>query len=152
MTTRRIAVRGIIFKDGKIFCQKLQDKTTGRVNGFWSTPGGGLDPGEGLIDGLRREMIEETGIAPKIGNLLFIQQFIQGEKEHLEFFFHIKNVDDYETIDLTQTTHGLIEVVDMEFVDPAEGDVLPKFLQTVNVQEIVDQQKPTEVFSYISAE
>jgi ADP-ribose pyrophosphatase YjhB (NUDIX family) len=149
MITRRIAVRGIILKDGKIFCQKLQNKTTGRVNSFWATPGGGLDPGESLAKGLEREMIEETGITPQIGNLLFIQQFIEGEKEHLEFFFHIKNVDDYEAIDLSGTTHGLIEIADMEFVDPTAGNVLPKFLQTIDIQKAIDQQKPTEVFSYI---
>jgi len=149
MVTRRIAVRGIILKDGKVFCQKLQDKTTGRVNGFWSTPGGGLDPGEGLVAGLKREMIEETGISPEIGNLLFIQQFVEGEKEHLEFFFHIKNVDNYESIDLSQTTHGLIEINDMEFVDPTEGNVLPKFLQTIDISGAIEQNKPTEVVSYI---
>jgi 8-oxo-dGTP pyrophosphatase MutT (NUDIX family) len=150
MITRRIAVRGIILKDGKIFCQKLQDKKTGRLNDFWSTPGGGLDPGESLVTGLEREMIEETGIRPDIGNLLFIQQFTEGEKEHLEFFFHIKNVDDYETIDLSQTTHGLIEINDMEFVDPTAGNVLPKFLQTVDINDAIEQQKPTQVFSYIN--
>jgi 8-oxo-dGTP pyrophosphatase MutT (NUDIX family) len=29
---------------------------------FWATPGGGLDPGEQLEDGLRRELHEETGL------------------------------------------------------------------------------------------
>ena len=149
MITRRVATRGIIFKDGKIFCQKLHDKTTGRVNGFWSTPGGGLDPGESLVAGLTREMIEETGIAPEVSNLLFIQQFVENEQEQLEFFFHIKNVDDYETIDLSQTTHGLIEINDMDFVDPTEGNVLPKFLQTIDISGAIGQNKPTEVVSYI---
>lgn len=150
MITRRIAVRSIILKDGKLFCQKLQDKKTGRLNSFWSTPGGGLDPGESLVAGLKREMIEETGIVPEIGNLLFIQQFAEGEKEHIEFFFHIKNASDYETIDLSQTTHGLAEINDMEFIDPTAGNILPDFLQTIDIAAAIEQQKPTEVFTYIS--
>jgi 8-oxo-dGTP diphosphatase len=149
MITRRLAVRGIIRrKDGKIFCQELKSKKTGASNGFWSTPGGGLDPGESLVLGLEREMIEETGIKPKVGELLFIQQFIEDDLEHFEFFFHIKNTDEYETIDLDQTTHGLIEVHDMSFVMPTDN-VLPKFLQTVDIKSAIENPGPIQIFNYI---
>jgi 8-oxo-dGTP pyrophosphatase MutT (NUDIX family) len=30
--------------------------------GFWFTPGGGLDDGESIEDGVRRELFEETGL------------------------------------------------------------------------------------------
>jgi 8-oxo-dGTP pyrophosphatase MutT (NUDIX family) len=49
-STRRVNVRAIIFKEGKLFAQQL--KVNGGINAFWSTPGGGLDPNESLIDGL----------------------------------------------------------------------------------------------------
>jgi 8-oxo-dGTP pyrophosphatase MutT (NUDIX family) len=29
---------------------------------WWFTPGGGLDPGESLVEGARRELFEETGL------------------------------------------------------------------------------------------
>ena len=52
-----------------------------------------LEMGESLLDGLRREMIEETGVKPEIGKLLFVQQFADtnssskhGDCEQLEFF------------------------------------------------------------------
>lgn len=96
--TRRINIRGVIINDkGELFCQLL---TARRRDGrdFWCTPGGGLEPGESLLDGLRREMLEETGVTPEIGKLLFVQQFTEpGEptsdrpSEQLEFFFHITN-------------------------------------------------------------
>jgi len=31
-------------------------------NGLWACPGGGLDPGESLVNGLTRELAEETGL------------------------------------------------------------------------------------------
>lgn len=130
MYKRRIAVRGIIYKNGKLFAQRL--KNTGGENNFWSTPGGGLDDGEHLVAGLHREMIEETGIAPHIGELLLIQQFHDGTQEQLEFFFFIKNADDYEQINLAQTSHGEIEVAEFGFIDPKKERVLPTKLQTLN--------------------
>jgi ADP-ribose pyrophosphatase YjhB (NUDIX family) len=142
MQERRVAVRGIIFKDGKLLCQKL---TAYRRNDrdFWCTPGGGLDMGELLEDGLRREMIEETGVEPKIGRLLFVQQFTEdGKKEQMEFFFLIENPEAYEAIDLAATTHGVEEVEQVEFINPKEHVVLPRFLQTVDLKAYVETVKP----------
>ena len=42
------------------------------VAGQWFLPGGGLDHGEDPIDGLRREFLEETGLAITPGPLLGI--------------------------------------------------------------------------------
>jgi len=142
MQERRVAVRGIIFKADKLLCQKL---TAYRRNDrdFWCTPGGGLDMGELLEDGLRREMIEETGVDPKIGRLLFVQQFTEdGKKEQMEFFFLIENPEDYETIDLAGTTHGIEEVEQVEFIDPKEHVVLPEFLQNIDLKSYVETTRP----------
>ena len=88
---RRVAVRGIIYKDGKLFCQQLKDRQ-GNPRDFWCTPGGGLNPKELLVEAVARELIEETGVLPEVGRLLFIQSFADGtigghgEEEQLEFF------------------------------------------------------------------
>lgn len=146
-TPRRINVRGIIFKDGKLLAQQLTPGSDGKARDYWCTPGGGIDDGESLHVGLHREMIEETGIAPKIGKLLFIQQFHDGTKEQLEFFFHIENPDDYEMIDLSATSHGLQEVANVAFVDPAAHTLLPAFLTTVDIQQHLDTTLPVRIES-----
>ena len=145
---RRICVRGIIYKDGKLFTQRLKNKETGKVNKFWCTPGGGLDARESLHDGLHREMIEETGIAPVIGNLLLIQQFMDGDKELLEFFFHIKNADDYETINLAGTSHGELEIDNFGFVDPRKETVLPDTLQTLDLEKLITSPQPPIILNF----
>lgn len=144
---RRITVRGIIFKEGTLFAQKLKD-TDGERN-YWCTPGGGLDPGEGVIDGLIREMIEETNIVPKVGKLLYIQQYADPYKEFLEFFFHIENPEDYHTIDLTKTSHGMIEVSRCEFVDPASENILPEFLQPADIAGDIANTRSVRVINYL---
>lgn len=142
---RRVCVRGIIYKNGKLFCQELKNKD-GSGKGFWCTPGGGVDPLEPLTDALVRELIEETGVRPQVGRLLFIQQFADSknfsynEDEQLEFFFHIKNPDDYETIDRS-ASHYEAEIADCDFVDPKTAHVLPAFLGDIDIQDYIDNEK-----------
>jgi ADP-ribose pyrophosphatase YjhB (NUDIX family) len=149
---RRVATRGIIYRDGKILASKQKDDNGDEAEN-WATFGGGLDPMESLTDGLYREMIEETGIAPKIGKLLFIQQFTNPDyksKEHLEFFFLIENAEDYESIDLAATTHGLTEIARSDFIDPKESLILPQFLSEIDVKDYVENDRPVYIYDNLS--
>ena len=147
---RRVNVRGIIINNkGEIFCQRLTARNSDGRN-FWCTPGGGLEMGESLLDGLHREMIEETGVKPEICKLLFIQQFAEsgeqsahGPNEQLEFFFLITNWQDYQHINLEQTSHGVEEVAECGFVDPKTTRILPSYLTEVDLDQLVN--KLTEV-------
>lgn len=145
---RHVTIRGIVLYEGKLLCVRLKPykEHLKRDNSCWCLPGGGLDEGESLVAGVEREMIEETGIKPVVGNLLYVQQFAHGEKDYLEFFFHITNGEDYLNIDLSKTTHGLEEIEEIGFIDPANMHVLPEFLKTENIVEQVEGL-PTKVFS-----
>src|SRR6185369_15658654 len=57
----RVTVKGLYVKDGKILMTK--DLTNRGVEWEWELPGGGLDFGENMQEGLRREIKEEMGIA-----------------------------------------------------------------------------------------
>lgn len=152
MNTRRIAVRGIIFKDGKVLGQQTKRPEGEEVHDWWCTPGGGLEVGESLHEGLHREMIEETGIAPQIGKLLFVQQYGNpAEQEFLEFFFHIENAEDYEEIDLAATSHGELEIAKVDFIDPKKHNLLPAFLQTIAVDEHVTAHLPILIYNELSS-
>lgn len=145
---RRITVRGIVLHEGKLLCVRLKayKEHLRRDNSYWCLPGGGLDDGEALIDGVKREMLEETGVEAQVGDLLYVQQFTHGEKDYLEFFFHITNSHDYLNIDLANSTHGETEIEEIEFIDPETMRVLPEFLGTENLAEQV-KGEPTKVIS-----
>jgi len=147
---QRVSVRGIIIHDDALLCVRLKPYNPKGTFGstFWCVPGGGLDEGESLVDGIERELIEETGIQPVVGNLLFIQQFSLSGIEQLEFFFHITNSKAYLKIDLTKTTHGQKEIAEIAFIDPTKFPVLPEFLKTESLSNITSQT-PTKIFNYL---
>ena len=98
-------------------------------------------------------MVEETGVAPKIGRLLYVQQYREDDgTELIEFFFHITNADDYETVNLAETSHGEIEVARNAFIDPNAETVLPTFLQDVDLNADMAEINDTRFFSYLSGE
>jgi 8-oxo-dGTP diphosphatase len=49
----------LIFEDGKIL---LVERGKEPLKGFWSIPGGIVETGEKLEEGIRREVLEETGL------------------------------------------------------------------------------------------
>ena len=145
-TGRRVNVRAIIYKDGKLLAVK--HKHGEDISHYYAVPGGGLDPHESLVDGLARELREETGINAVIGNLLFIQQFPSahaGYAEELEFFFTVKNPDDFTNIDLETTSHGAEELAVCEFVDPASVTPYPEFLQSIDLVDYINNDRPALV-------
>lgn len=64
-----------------------------RRNGvaFTKFPGGGLEFGEGLADGLRRELQEELNIEAEIGELFYVNDFFQksafGKQQLISFYY-----------------------------------------------------------------
>jgi ADP-ribose pyrophosphatase YjhB (NUDIX family) len=144
---RRVAVRGIIVRDGKLLCARLKPYRHKDALDYWCTPGGGVDPGEPLVPALQREVFEETGTIPEVGSLLYVQQFIHKDEEQLEFFFHITNARDFLNIDLSKTSHGQHEIEEIGFVDPRKHNVLPKFLSEESFANLTKQ--PTKIFNYL---
>ena len=147
MDKRRVNVRAIIWHEGKLFAVKHKQQD-GSESEYWCLPGGGLDPFESLEDGVRRELLEETGITAKVGRMLFGQQLRStrpGRDEELEFFYHITNPEDFINIDLANTSHGAEELARYEFIDPEKEYLLPGFLQTIGVGEYVDNVLPVRI-------
>jgi len=124
----QMSVRAIIEFQGKFLLCQIKSQ---REHNYWCLPGGRVDPGEDILSTLTREIIEETGVKPKVGELLYVHQ-IQTSDGYLlpEFFFHITNGEDYLNLDISNTSHGALELDVIEFVDIKTIRVLPNFLQS----------------------
>jgi ADP-ribose pyrophosphatase YjhB (NUDIX family) len=132
-------------KDGKLLCVRLKPYP-GAIEGeydFWCLPGGGVEDGERIVDAFKREMVEELGVEPRVGRLLYVHQFTHKSKDILEFFFHIENPEDYQQIDVSKTSHGEAEIEKIEFVDPKTTHILPEILTQDDLEALIASGEPT---------
>lgn len=149
---RRLTARAVIVNEkGELFCVRQNDYKGSVVlpHEYWCVPGGGIEVNESLLLGLEREIIEEVGIKPIIGELLYIQQFAHKDTEELELFFHVTNHQDFLTIDLSKTSHGVEELAEFGFINTDKFNVLPKFLCQQDLKAIKPSGNITKIFSYL---
>jgi len=78
-------VAAVIERDGRyLITRRLQDT---HLAGLWEFPGGKTAPGEPPADALRRELLEELGVAAEVGELLESVDWTYPEKTvHILFF------------------------------------------------------------------
>lgn len=84
----QIRVTGILIENGKLLLvnQKVSE------NRSWSLPGGRLENGETLEEGMIREMFEETGLNVKVIKLLYLCEKPDATQSLLHITFLIKRV------------------------------------------------------------
>ncbi|MCE7039513.1 NUDIX hydrolase [Dyadobacter sp. CY312] len=87
----RIRVCGICMRDNKILL--VNHKLYGEGSDFWSPPGGGVHFGETVVKAMGREFEEETGLLATVGELLFMNEFIQAPLHAIELFFRIDSIE-----------------------------------------------------------
>ncbi len=108
-----IRCRGIIINDGKLLTVRHFGDTS-----YSALPGGRLEWGEDIKESLRREIVEELGVEPKIGRLLYVHNFIDRRDFHsIEFLFEITNGDKYIECEKLARTHAH-ELADIAWLDP----------------------------------
>lgn len=150
-SARRINVRGIVWRDGKILTVKHKNED-GSPADYWALPGGGLDPMESLADGVRREMREELGVTATVGDLIAIQQFASKRSdftEELELLYGVKDSPEFDVINLAETTHGADELAEVAFIDPKVEPVRPDLLRSIDIVAILEHRSPVVVENYL---
>ena len=108
-----VRARGIIIHEGKLLGVRHPHDTS-----FCALPGGHLEWKENIKECLHREMVEELGVAPEIGRLLYINNFMDGDiRQSIEFFFEITNSQDYLNIEHLKKTHAH-EIAEVCWLEP----------------------------------
>lgn len=105
-----VRVTGILEEEGKLLIirQKMSD---GRK---WYLPGGQLEPGETIEQGIVREMEEETGLHVELQELLAISDTAFRDPCALHILLRVKKLSG--TIHVPHCTYDTVEISDVQFV------------------------------------
>lgn len=83
----RLRVCGVLVVDGHILVARIHSPVTDQQ--IWTPPGGGLEFGESLSDGVRREFAEETNLQVAVQRLVHINELIRPPFHAVEFYFEV---------------------------------------------------------------
>lgn len=117
-----------------------------KKNNFFCPSGGKMEFGEDPRQTLEREIIEELGVKPEIGKLLYINTFNDGETQEIDFIYETLNSVDYKDVENLKGTHNF-ELSKIVWLDrSSEEKVLPKELW----QDFKDNNLPKDGEKYIN--
>lgn len=91
----RIGCYGLAVAAHRLLLTQLRPNDESHLGGLWTLPGGGMDWGESPEDTLRREVYEETGLAPDNLRIFDVRSRIEpstdqrGELHHVHVLYRI---------------------------------------------------------------
>jgi len=108
-----IRLTGILIEHEKILLLKQETDSERK----WSLPGGKLEFGETIEDGLKREMKEETGLDIELERLLYVCDYFPSKEKHIVHitFLVKKSGGKIGNIDTSADTRKIesVEMVDL---------------------------------------
>jgi 8-oxo-dGTP diphosphatase len=110
-----VGIGGVVISNGRAL---LVRRGRAPLKGQWSIPGGMLEVGETLVDGVRRELLEETGIEVRVGELLEVFERINVDADGRPRYHFV--VLDYLCEALRGEARAGSDVTDVAWAAPAE--------------------------------
>ena len=124
-----VGVGGVAFIDGQVVLIKRRFEP---LAGRWSLPGGTLELGERLHEGLAREMREETGLVVEVGPLVELFDRITRDDDGRVRFHYV--LADYLCRPVGGTLEAGSDVADVVLADP---DRLAPFELTPTTLDVI---------------
>ncbi|MCX6747479.1 MAG: NUDIX domain-containing protein [Candidatus Nomurabacteria bacterium] len=112
ITIRCLAL--ILHEDKLLVAKHAEEKD------YYALPGGKLEKGENPLECIKREIKEELGVEVSELKLAYVNKFETKEgKENLEFFFLVKDGQDFVDLTGNDRTHAF-EIFEMRWIGADE--------------------------------
>ena len=110
-----VGVGGVVIANGRAL---LIRRGGPPLEGQWSIPGGMLEVGETLLAGVRRELLEETGVEVRVGELIEVFERINLDADGKARYHFV--VLDYLCEAVRGEARAGSDVIDVAWAAPAE--------------------------------
>ena len=110
-------VGAVVIEGGKVL---LVRRGHAPLEGRWTLPGGLVELGETLEDGLRREVLEETGWTVRVGKQLALFDFIEKDESGRVHYHYV--LADFLCERIEGDLRAGSDVTDVRLVSPDELD------------------------------
>jgi len=124
-----VGVGGVVIANGRAL---LIRRGGPPLEGQWSIPGGMLEVGEPLIEGVRRELLEETGIDVRVGELIEVFERINLDASGKARYHFV--VLDYVCEAVKGEARAGSDVIDVAWATPEE---LEKYSLTETATRVI---------------
>jgi mutator protein MutT len=107
-----VGVGGVVIRDGRALLIK---RGSAPLKDQWSIPGGTLELGESIQEGVRRELLEETGIEVRVGELIEVfDRIFRDDAGKIQYHFVIV---DYLCEAISGEARAASDVTDVAWVN-----------------------------------
>jgi 8-oxo-dGTP diphosphatase len=126
-----IGVGGVVIDEGRALLAKRGQPP---LEGQWSIPGGMLETGETILEGVRRELKEETGLDVRVGELIEVFERIVLDEEGKTQYHYV--VLDYFCEPLKGEASAASDAVEIAWA--AEAD-LERYRLTSSARKVIEK-------------
>lgn len=136
-----ISAAALIVRDDSLLLVHHREK--GKYD-FWVPPGGSLKGCESILDCVRRETFEETGLTIEPGEILYIQEFYEPEYHFCKFFILARSFKGHITINNKDADEGfLVEARFFSRLELVQLNVFPTIMKDEFWKDIGTLPSPT---------
>lgn len=91
-----VRVRAVVFLDGGVVVAREPRRGRHHV----TLPGGRAKEGESLVETVAREVLEETGLQVKVGDLIYVAEVLAARRQDLNLIFRAEAKSGTQGVDL----------------------------------------------------